>query len=190
MNLNRAINIFNRHGVTLVELVIVLSIVGILAVAMGFSLSGWQGAYKVESQVRELHSDLLSVQGRAMQVGRKHFLRCVGTAPKQILIYDDDGNGTIALPDGDGTAQYNGPGSYTRQDTILTQYSKVRWYTLSWNGGVLTMDKRGMLSSSLPGTPAPWTLRVISAIDADLNCVSVTSTKINVGKWGTSCDVK
>ena len=39
----------NNKGVTLVELLIVFSIIAILVLALGFSYQGWMARYKVDS---------------------------------------------------------------------------------------------------------------------------------------------
>jgi prepilin-type N-terminal cleavage/methylation domain-containing protein len=46
------------NGITLVELLIAISIVCILAVALGFEYADWVGRYRVETQIREMHLDL------------------------------------------------------------------------------------------------------------------------------------
>ncbi len=67
------------HGITLVELIIVLSIIGILAVALGFEFTGWMGRYRVESQVKEMYVDLMNARARAMQRNRMHFVNFPNT---------------------------------------------------------------------------------------------------------------
>ena len=49
-----AITVINDSGVTLTELLIVVSIIAILAVALGFSYQGWMGNYKIESETKQL----------------------------------------------------------------------------------------------------------------------------------------
>ena len=47
-----------NSGVTLVELLVVVSIIGVLIIAMGFSYEGWVGNYRLESMTKELYFDL------------------------------------------------------------------------------------------------------------------------------------
>ena len=62
------------RGVTLVELIVVIAVIGILAIALGFSYVGWQGAYKVEKTTKELYTDLMDARSRAMSQGRMYFV--------------------------------------------------------------------------------------------------------------------
>ena len=54
----------NNQGVTLVELLVVISVVVIFAVAFGLSYQGWLGRFRVESAAKQLHADLM-IRGRA-----------------------------------------------------------------------------------------------------------------------------
>ena len=51
-----------RDGFTLIELIIVIAIIGILAVALGFQFTGWMARYQVESQIKAMHSDLMTAR--------------------------------------------------------------------------------------------------------------------------------
>jgi len=50
------------NGITLIELIVVISIMGILVFALGFSFQGWMGGYKVESQIKEMYVDLMNAE--------------------------------------------------------------------------------------------------------------------------------
>ena len=56
-----------QGGVTLIELVVVVSIIGILVVALGFQFIGWRARYNVESEIKTMHIDLSTARQRAMQ---------------------------------------------------------------------------------------------------------------------------
>ncbi len=88
-----------NHGITLIELIIVISIIGILAVALGFEFTGWMGGYRVESQTKEMYVDLMNARARAMQRNRVHFVRLFIPPTQYTNMYDD----TNPAPDGDGT---------------------------------------------------------------------------------------
>ncbi len=165
----------DNRGITLTELLIVVSIIGILAVALGFSYSGWMGKYKVESEVKQVYTDLLNARARAMQMKRVHFFRCI-TPFKSYSIYDD----TNPAPDGDGTLN-------TATDTLLTALSRTVEYPVTWGSGDIQFDKTGFITAT--GT-APWVLKVVTTPDrdADYDCIYVTELRILMGKMsGGNC---
>ena len=62
----------NGSGITLIELIIVISIIGVLVFALGFSFQDWNAAYKIESQIKELHSDIM--RARVMAMCKKEYI--------------------------------------------------------------------------------------------------------------------
>ena len=180
--------ISNIRGVTLVELIIVVSIIAILVVALGFQYAGWQGRYNVESTVRQIHSDMLFARSRAMQYGRNHYFWTTG--PTHYVICDDDGNGTAALRSGDGVRQKAGDTGVTRPDTVLPTYPKSTRHDMSWSTGAdfLTFESNGLISA----TVIPATLQISSTYTPDYDCISITNLKISLGSWmtGGGCNAK
>lgn len=154
-------------GFTLVELLIVIAIVAILIVALGFSYTGWMGSYKVESQVKQIYVDLMNTRARAMQVNQMQFFSCT-TPFKSYYIYAD----TDPSPDGDGSLN-------TAADTLLTGYPKKVEYPITWASGTLSFDSRGYISAT---GSSPWVLSVNTTNDADYDCISVTESRIIMGK--------
>ncbi|MDP2277037.1 MAG: type II secretion system protein, partial [Nitrospirota bacterium] len=80
-----------EEGVTLTELIVVIAIIGILVVALGFSFEGWLGKYRVESQIKEMHIDLMNTRANAMSRTRVHFF--IFPNATSYTIYADDSNG-------------------------------------------------------------------------------------------------
>jgi prepilin-type N-terminal cleavage/methylation domain-containing protein len=84
-----------NDGVSLIELLVVVSIIGLLIIAMGFSYEGWMGNYRLESQTKDLYFDLADARSNAMSHNRVHW---VVLEEQQYTIYED----TNPAPDGDG----------------------------------------------------------------------------------------
>ena len=98
-------------GVTLIELIIVISIIGVLVFTLGFSFQDWNAAYKIESQIKEMHSDLMHARVMAMCKKRAHFVKLEAT---RYTIYED----TNPMPDGNNTLE-------TAIDTLVSQKPQI-----------------------------------------------------------------
>lgn len=179
----------NSRGITLIELIIVISIISILVVALGFSFQGWMGGYKIESQVKEMHADLMNARVRAMQRNRNHFVYFPNTT--SYTIYDDDSNGTNKVPDGDGTLQ---TGTGSTADTQLGGFPKTLQYavTIGTASGVppiyFTLNSRGLISPERTicnFTDFDGDADHKSDFNPDYDCIVISETRINIGKITT-----
>lgn len=179
-----------ENGITLIELIIVISVIAILVVALGFSFQGWMGKYRVENQIKQMHSDFMNARAGAMSMNRVHF---VTYDDDEYAIYDDRN----PLPDGDGGLQ---PPADCRvsagSDDCLRGFcsrpnhicGKDVEYAITWTGPVnqITFDRRGMMN------PA-GSIYLTSTVDADYDCIRISQTRINMGKWDantTTCTEK
>lgn len=193
-------------GVTLVELIIVAAIIGILAIALGFSFQGWIGRYKVESTVKQLYADLMTARTQAMQRNSRYFVDFPTQTTYRMSI--DDSNG-VAKPvpngsGGDGTFQPQADPAVSTDntDSTLPTFPKTVAYTIN-NGVTLTFDPRGLAyrgnppgvlinpAAVAPDPAAPVTINLISTANPDYDCIIISQPRINIGQMsGLVCNVK
>ena len=164
-------------GFTLVELLVVISIIGLLAIALGFSYVGWMGSYKVESATKGLFSDMMDARARAMQTNSTYLIDFTATSYR--IGNDTNGNGAIDNAE------------------ILPTFPKTVGYPLVGGVGViLTFNPRGLISSGNPPVlidPAtPVTISLTSTTAPDYDCIVMSETRLNIGQMtpGGVCNAK
>jgi len=171
-------------GLTLVELLVVICILNIIAISTAFSFRGWMGKYKIESQTKDLYVELTDARLSAMENKRTHFVRLQDAT--SYTFYEDDSNGGVKVPNGDGVLQ---TGSGASADTELPSYPKNVEYDIDWNNNNIDMPVNFSFNT-----------RGISSVDADISiyidrdsdgvqdmipdydCIAIRTTRINLGK--------
>lgn len=161
----------DNRGFTLIELLIVVVVIGILSLVLGTSFQGTTAGYRIEDEVKELHADLMTARSRALNLQRVQFV-VVGAGTYQIY---DDANQNGALNIGAG-------------DTALFTTAKLLSDNIIAGAGTGTyvMNTRGMVV-----IPAPVPIRFnITTFTPDYDCILLSQTRINMGKWNGTCVVK
>lgn len=168
-------------GITLIELIVVISIIGILIAALGFEFTDWRGKYKVESQIKEMYIDLMNAKARAMQRNRVHFVNLYTT---QYIIRED----IDPWPDGDGAQTANDdvrPSGYTDPIPFLQKNLNSNEPIIlnpSSSPPQIQFDKRGL--SNITNTN--YYICSNTDIDADYNCIEISASRIRTGKLTTN----
>jgi prepilin-type N-terminal cleavage/methylation domain-containing protein len=160
-------------GITLIELVTVISIIGVLAIALGFEFKRWIDRYMVEVQIDELYADLMNARMRAIQRNRAHF---VTLAQTEYTVQEDIdpwpyGDTDLTAWDSNRPAGYNDPIPLVKKnlnpDTPIT-WSNLRVAKIKFNNrGLSNMNK---------------TICFTTDNDADYDCLVVSATRIRSGK--------
>jgi prepilin-type N-terminal cleavage/methylation domain-containing protein len=187
-----------QDGVTLTELVIVVAIIGILAVALGFLFTGWMARYNVESQIKTMHIDLMTARQRAMQKNLQYLIELPAGNISYRICEDANNNGICDAP------------AETTNSSISTALSKngLRYQMSSdLNGKTIVMNTKGMVMlwkagniSNIDNTAPnniwlinPNTNGVYDSTAVDYDCISLSAMRIGAGKYDaatTTCKVK
>jgi prepilin-type N-terminal cleavage/methylation domain-containing protein len=160
-------------GLTLVELLVAVSIVSVLALALGFEFRGWLGGYRVESQIRKLHLDLMEARVRAMLRKRIHF---VSLSPNYYTVHEDihpwpDGDKCLTPSDSERPAGYNDPIPFMKRTLDLT-------LPITWNNIRVKHIKFNIRGFSKTNR----TICVNTDYNSDYDCIAISAGRIRLGK--------
>ena len=161
------------NGITLVELLVAVSIVSVLAIALGFEFKDWIGGYRVESQIRELHFDLMNARVRAMLRKRVHF---VSLSQTHYTVQEDihpwpDGDKCLTASDILRPAGYNDPIPIIKRNLDITL--PITWNNIRVRHVKLT--PRGFSRTNR-------TICANTTYEADYDCIAISAGRIRLGK--------
>jgi prepilin-type N-terminal cleavage/methylation domain-containing protein len=171
-----------NSGFTLIELMVIITIIGILIAMAGISGKKWQDRYRVESQTKQMYVDLMNARVSAMQRGRMHF---VSLAAAQYTVYADRDAVNPAL-DGDGVLQTD-----TDRQVMQKDLNPLYSLTLPENINELDFDSRGLASTRPRVITLREEIRVAAPFGSAYDCIIISPTRISMGAWnGTECSVQ
>lgn len=146
-----------KNGMTLIEVLLVISVTGILIVALDISYEDWMKRYEVEKITKELYHDLMYARMMAVEKNVKYLTTL---SPHQYTM-SEDLNGNELIDPGEE----------------LPAYPRTVRYELNWNSDKpIVCDTRGLLKPN-------GTIRVISGTSADFDCMKVWKTRVIAGKY-------
>lgn len=147
-----------KKGITIVELLVVLSVIGILVTAVDVSFEQWLERYEVEKITKELYHDLMYARLMAVEKNVKYL--AVLNAHKYTMAEDLNENGDID------------PGEE------LPAYPRTVRYELTWNSGTQAsvFDTRGLMTPNR-------TIWVKSGVRADFDCMKISRSRIISGRY-------
>lgn len=143
-------------------MLIVIAIAGILMGIATLNFGEWTAKANIEGQIRELYADLMNARVQAMSRGRGHI---VTLEANRYSINDDS--------DDDGAIDAGEP--------LLLRKNLKAQITWTGSGSGIVLSKSGLAATAR-------TISVPAASSAAIDCISVSTTQINMGKMnGGSC---
>jgi prepilin-type N-terminal cleavage/methylation domain-containing protein len=164
------------QGFSLVELIVVISIMTILLSLATIAFNSYQVNYNVESEIKTLYADIMGARIRAMNENRPYIVKFTGTKSYVTAI------------------DINGDGDYGEGDIKIDRYSKdnlkyeLNWKIPTYSNNKLKLDNRGLVNGNCI-TDVKCYVRVNKDNSSEYDCIAISNTRIKMGKWdGTGCN--
>jgi type II secretion system protein H len=162
----------DRSGFTLIEMLIIISIMAFLSTIAVLNFQTWQKKNNIEAETRDLFSQLTEARNNAFMQKTEYGV-IIKSKGYQIKSYTSEADTTGAVVKS-GTYVYN-----------LTQNGGT---DIAAAGIQARFDSSGFLSSTT-GTIGPsGTIINVEVTDTStsLNCLVIQSTRVNMGKWNAT----
>lgn len=154
-----------QNGFTLVEMLIVISIIAVLVSIGTLSFNKMSMKTNIESEIQQMHSDLMTSRIWAMDRNTCHFVLL--NANGSYSVYEDQ----------------NGNCIYNTTDALLlsrTATNPVLWNNAAPTGVYLIFDNRGLATVSSGSIPS--TISVPDTVNAAYDCILVETTRTSMGR--------
>jgi len=159
----------NKSGITLVEILVVVVVMGIIAVVAGIQFWNITKKHDVESDIKTLYANLMEARIKAFTENTTYGIYW-GNAPftKYELRKDTDDDGDIT------------------DETSIKEIKLERELTRTGSASSIVFTEKGTAK-------APYVTIYYNdtTITAEYTCVVVSMTRIKMGKWdGSNCKLK
>jgi len=149
-----------QKGLSLIELIVVITLIAILVGIAGLNFKKWNAKYRAENEIKKLYTCLMKTRMKAM---KENMLYIVKLEQNQYKVYKDKNNN--GQPD----------------DNELIEEGKIEDpFKLDSNKKLLKMDKRGIIK-----TPCSIWLDLDKneeLINPEYNCIAISRTRIKMGR--------
>jgi prepilin-type N-terminal cleavage/methylation domain-containing protein len=152
------------RGFTLIEILIVIAVIGIITTIAGFQFSAYSKKSAIESQIRQMYTDMMEQRSRALFEKRNRGVRVTSTTFSLYSSASDDATRVVI----------GNPFSLTT----------LKYPVTSNNYTDIIFDTGGMLDNV-----SNQSICITATNSASIDSIIVSETRIRLGKLkeGTSC---
>jgi type IV fimbrial biogenesis protein FimT len=162
-----------KNGFSLIELLVVMIILGILASLGTVSFRGWIRKTELESQVKEMYTDIMNARLTAMHRNTTHLISLSANQISGSVDTNGDGVGDNALCIWNRNKGDSADASCPNDKSL--SYKNLT-FQAAWSGtATLAFNARGLSTTNN-------TICVFSSHNPSYDCIVVSSTRIRMGK--------